>query len=72
MDDVSGLVSHDLSLDVSRLEDQLLDEDAAVAESLLGLRPGQSREMKIKSPLNYFSLGTNAIKFYTTLIYERV
>jgi hypothetical protein len=39
VDDISGLVAHDLGLDVARLQHQLLDEDAAVAESLLRLRP---------------------------------
>ena len=37
MDDVPGFVAHDLGLDVPRFENQLLDEDAAVAESFLSL-----------------------------------
>ena len=41
MDHVSVFVAHDLGLDVPRLEHQLLDEDAAVAESLLSLRPAR-------------------------------
>ena len=47
MDHVSVFVAHDLGLDVPRLEHQLLDEDAAVAESLLSLRP-------VRVEKNYF------------------
>jgi hypothetical protein len=47
VNDVSGLVTHNLCLDVSRLQDQLLDEDAAVAESFFGFRSAQAKNEDI-------------------------
>ena len=39
VEDVAGAVGKDLDLDVTRADDQLLDEQAAVAERGLGLTP---------------------------------
>ncbi len=52
MDNISGFVSHDLGFNVSRLQNQLLDKDASVAESLLGFR---SERIGIECYDNYVS-----------------
>ena len=45
VDDVAVLVAEHLDLDVARVLDELLDEDAVVAEARLGLRAGTSRSL---------------------------
>ena len=44
VDNISSFIAHDLSFNVPRLEDQLLDENAAIAKRFLGFRPKQSNQ----------------------------
>ena len=39
VDNISSFVAHDLSFNVPGLENQLFDENAAIAESFLRFRP---------------------------------
>ena len=44
VDNISSFIAHDLSFNVPGLEDQLLDENAAIAKRFLGFRPKQSNQ----------------------------